>query len=59
MFDSHEVIECVSNGTVMESTYQWKKSGVAILTVHVYTSPSYNSSDLLGCGSASVIVASK
>ncbi len=54
-----EVIECVSNGTVMVSQYRWRESGEAVLTVHVYTSSSFNDSDFLDCSMKKVTVASE
>lgn len=56
-FETSELIRCVSNGTTMFSRYRWKESGKAILTVHVYTSSSYNDSDFLDCGTTKVYVA--
>ena len=52
-----EVIECISNGTMMISEYQWKKSGEAVLVILVYTNSSFNDSDYLDCGVTRVTVA--
>ena len=56
---SDVVVECTSNGTTMVSEYKWPESGEVVLTVHVYTSASFNDSNFLDCGMAKVTVASE